>query len=369
MNSKDIIVSIGLILFQFVLIIISIISVLEIVMDITQKEIAEKAGVSRASVSRLVTGSAPVNKRTAKKIRLAAEELGAKEILPADIAPNFILKKNIMIIVGDVSNEFYSQIVKGCCNTLEQNGCYAIVCNSGYDVKKEKEFIRNAVSDGMGGIILITAIQDNELGKMLENISIPIVLTNRYIRSAGTNMVCIDNYNGGYSATQHLIYNGHKRILFLGGFNHSTAVQDRYRGYADAVSDSSAGIDRRLVRFSDQTIEDGQKIIEDVLSESLQFTAVFSCGCQLALGAVKALKTNGFSIPKDMSFICFDDSPLIGEFGLNLSTVCCDPVLLGEESVNMLLKNIHGKTKDNSILLLSPGFIDRGSVRRIKSLI
>ncbi len=333
---------------------------------VKQKDIAQKAGVSRATVSRIFTQKANVRPATLQKIQDAMNELGADA--PVGLAANRSSnKKYVMIVAGDVSNEFYSQIIKGCCNGLSKHGYYAIVCDSNYDIEYEKRCIINAEQEKFGGVVLITAVEDPGLIDILRNAPIPVVLANRYIRSLGMNMVCIDNYNGGYNATAYLIERGHKKIAFLGGYKNSTATQDRYKGYMDALADSGIELCPERIFFSGQSqaIGSGRKFASESIQNGVEYTAVFSTNCPLAVGAVNVFSESGFAIPEDLSIICFDDSPSIGKDGLNLTTISCEPYLIGQETVVALQRLIEGSTTGKTTLLLSPRLIERASVRRI----
>jgi DNA-binding LacI/PurR family transcriptional regulator len=331
---------------------------------ITQKDIASRAGVSRATVSRVFTKKANVRPVTLHKIQSAALDLGAE--MPDWFMQNRRLNKNyVMIVAGDVSNEFYSQIIKGCCNELAKKGMYAVVCDSNYNIGYEKSCISHAMRENFSGIILITVVEDSELVELLRNAQIPVVLSNRYIRSLDMNMVCIDNYNGGYVATSYLIEHGHREIAFLGGFKNSTATQDRYKGYVDALTDAGLEFSLERVFFSDQTTNCGRRFASEAIQRGIDFTALFSSNCSLAVGAVNRFAKSGFKVLENLSIVCFDDSPSIGEDGLNLTTVCGEPNLIGQETVVTLLRMLSGEFTGKKTMLLSPRLIERASVRRI----
>lgn len=331
---------------------------------IKQKDIAEKAGVSRATVSRMFTKKATVHPDTMRKIQNAMYELGAQ--VPDWFTQSKSPRKNYVLIVsGDISNEFYSQILKGCCNGLAKNGMYAVACDSNYNIEYEKSCIEYAISEKYSGIILITAVEDSELVDLLRNAQIPVVLANRYIRSLDMNMVCIDNYNGGYTATNYLIKHGHRKIAFLGGFKNSTATQDRYNGYIDALDEIGLKPNPEWIFFSDQTINSGRKFAENAIKQGVEFTAFFSTNCPLAIGAVNRFAESNYKVGENISVVCFDDSPSIGEDGLNLTTIYCEPYLIGQETVTALLRALDGEFTGKTTILLSPHFVERASVCNI----
>ncbi|MDR1073910.1 MAG: LacI family transcriptional regulator [Treponema sp.] len=331
---------------------------------VKQKEIAARAGVSISTVSRVFTKKANVHPATLRKIQTAMYDLGAE--MPDGLTQGKNLYKNyVMIIAGDISNGFYSQIIKGCCNSLVKSGMYAVVCNSDYNIEYEKHCISYADREKFSGIILITAVEAPGLVELLRHTQIPVVLSNRYIRSLDMNMVCIDNYNGGYIATDYLINRGHRAIAFLGGFKNSTATQDRFKGYTDALRDAGLESSPEWIVFSDQTINNGRKFASEAIQRGVNFTALFSTNCPLAVGAVNRFAESGFKVSENLSVICFDDSPSIGEDGLNLTAVSCEPNLIGQETVASLLRMLGGEFTSKTTLLLSPHLIERASVRRV----
>lgn len=331
---------------------------------ITQKDIAERAGVSRATVSRAFTRHATVHPETLRRIRDAIYDLGGE--MPPWLPQGRTGGSNyVMILAGDISNEFYSKIIKGCCNSLSKQGLYAVVCDSSYNIGQEKNWIRYAVREKFCGIILITAVENPELVELLRSVRIPVVLANRYIRSLDMNMVCIDNNNGSYIATHYLIQHGHRDIAFLGGFENSTATQDRYKGYTAALTDAGLPVLPSRVYFSGQTIEDGREIAAETVKRGLDFTAIFATSCPLAVGAVNCFASLGYKVPDQLSIICFDDSPSIGEDGLNLSTMSCEPYLIGQETAAALLHALDETSSGKTTLLLSPRLIERASVRTL----
>jgi len=330
---------------------------------VTQKQIAELAGVSRATVSRVFTQNAYVHPKTVRKVQIAAQQLGGT-------FPDFRRKESekksyVMVITGDASDEFYSRIIKGCCNVLSKHQIFTVVCDSNYDIGYELECIDHASDEKYSGIVLITAVDNKDLISRLRTTSVPVVLANRYIHALDMDMVCVDNYNGGYFATHYLIDKGHKNIAFLGGFENSSAMQDRYKGYCDAFSDAGLAVKSELVYFSNQVINDGKLFAKKLIEKESGITALFSANCPLAVGAVNTFIESGKSVPDDISVICFDDSPLIGEEGLNLTTVSYDPYLIGQETAHALLRTYDDENRGRTTLLLSPRLIERTSVRSI----
>lgn len=331
---------------------------------INQKEIARRAGVSEATVSRAFTQNANVKPATLLKIQNAMKSLGIEPIsvLPATSGPG---RRNVMIIVGDMAGEFWAQLIKGISTRLTQLGLFAVVCNSNYDSQIEEAHISYAQEQGFLGVIMVSVMANSGLEEKLRQATIPIIFVSRYIRSLDIDLIAIDNYRGGYIATSYLIQQGHRNIVHLTGEKNSSAPQDRLRGFCDAMQDAKLPIDASNIFWGANEWEDGYKFVDFIVKRGMPYTAVFSANWPPAVSAVQQLKKMGYEIPQDLSVICFDDSPYIDERGLNLTTVSREPYLLGIDAVDVLIRRIENPKSPTQRLLLAPRLILRSSVKTI----
>ena len=334
----------------------------------SQKDIAEKAGVSRATVSRAFTNNANIKESTLAKIRDAMNDLGMEPILGEEPKKENSSNKYVLIIAGDVADNFYANIIKGVCDRLLKDNIYTVVCNSNYVSAFEEQYLKTAQHSGFCGIVLVTAVETSELVSILRNMMIPVVLVNRYIRSLNTDMIIIDNYNGGYMATRHLIENGHSKIAHLTGHRDSTSTQDRMRGYQDALAESNLIACNKAIYYGDQGLSSGRSFADKLFEAGMPYTAAFIGNCPMAIGAANRFFELGISIPDDFSIICFDDSPLIGKDGLNLSTVCYNPYSMGILSADTLIRHIEMPFSDHARTILSPQLYQRASVKNINKI-
>lgn len=329
---------------------------------VTQKQIAEMAGVSFATVSRALTHSAKVRPDTIQRIRSAMQALGVNNCDDFFLGRS-TLSKMVLVIVGDIATEFFANIIIGISDVLNAHGYSIVLCNSHFDSKIEMERLQSAEDGGYAGIIMITAMENKELVTFLQNAAIPIVLVNRYIRSLDIDVVRIDNYRGGYMAAQYLLDNGHRRIAHLAGPRDSAAPQDRLRGFADAMKDNNIPFDDRDVVYGDLSRESGKDFA--CWLENRGYTAAYIGNNYMAAGAAHQLQKSGLRIPADVSVICFDDSPLVSEDGLNLTTISCDPLEMGGATAETLLKRIAEPLGRRVKMIFSPQLNLRGSVRTL----
>lgn len=330
---------------------------------IDQKTIAEKAGVSRATVSRAFTQNANISPKTLAKIQRAMEELG---LPPIAWLPNEAQKKAkyVLVIAGDISNYFFSQVIKGICDRLLTLGLMPVVCNSNYDSEVEERQIEYADTNNYLGIIFVTAMEHPTLSALLHRIQTPVVFVNRYIHSFETDTVCIDNYRGGYMAASYLIEKGHRSIAHIASYRGSTPQEDRIRGFTAAIQDLlPAGRIKYDVFYGEGSLERGRKIATQLIQRSFPCTALFVADCQVAIGIVYTLQERGFKVPEDLSILCFDDSPYINENGLRLSTINYDPYPMGQNAVDLLMRRLDAGSGSISHVDLMPQLIIRSSVK------
>ena len=318
---------------------------------VTQKQIAEMAGVSFATVSRALTHSAKVRPDTLQRIRSAMQASGVNNCDDFFLGRS-TLSKMVLVIVGDIATEFFANIVIGISDVLSAQGYSMVLCNSRYDSKVEMERLQSAQDCGYAGIIMITAMETHELVTFLQSAAIPIVLVNRYIRTLDIDVVRIDNYRGGYMAAQYLLEKGHRHIAHLAGPRNSAAPQDRLRGFADAMKDNSIPFTAGDICYGDLSRESGKDFAQWL--EGRDYTAAYIGSNYMAAGAVHQLQKMGRSVPKDISIICFDDSPLVNENGLNLTTISCDPQEMGQATAETLLKRMADPLGRRLKMIFSP---------------
>lgn len=331
---------------------------------INQKKIAERAGVSRATVSRAFTQNANISPKTLAKIQDAMVSLGLK---PLACLPNGEQKRvnYVLVIAGDISNYFYSKIIQGICDQLSSLGIMTVVCNSNYDSQIEEEQIEFANTKNYLGIIMVTAMERPTLSEVLQKSRIPIIFVNRYIHSVDTDVVCINNYMGGYMAASYLIENGHRRIAYVATWKGTTPQEDRIQGFAAAIHDLRVPMEEYQIIYGESSVLRGKQVASELIAQGMPYTAIFVADALVAVGIANALNVHNFSIPDDISILCFDDSPYIDESGLALSTVKYDPYSMGQATANALIQRMSDPANGGHHLYLVPRLVERKSVRNL----
>lgn len=330
-------------------------------MLILQKTIAERAGVSYATVSRAFTNSAKVKPQTLQRIRNAMRELGIADSDDVLLGREFV-SKAVLLIVSDVSNHFYAKVVRGICDGLEPSGYRVVLCNSGSDADRELTAMEYAEDNRFSGIIMSTVADPERTARFLQSASLPAVLVNRYIPSLDLDVVRIDNYRGGYTAAEHLLEHRHRRIAMLAGIHGSATATDRARGFRDAMESHGRSLAPEDIQYGDNTWESGYSYADWLLSRPARYTAVFVGNDYMAAGMVRRLLEKGRRVPEDYSVVCFDDSYLVNEQGLNVTSINCDPMLMGRSAAELFLHRRGDLLGERSRVIYSPRLCVRASV-------
>lgn len=325
---------------------------------VTIKDIAQECGVSSATVSRALSGSSIVKSATQKKIIDCAKEMGYTYDGQKHTAPS-----KIMIISGDISNQFYVGIIKGANHLFMQEGYKAACFYSDYSTSSEEDYVRFAFDDNYDGILMITASETEALSSLLKNSACPVVLVNRYIRSMDLDVVCIDNHRGGYLAASYLIQAGHKKIAHLTGPQNSTASQDRLIGFRSAMADAGLDCPEKAIFTGDLMKSSGVSFAEYYMKNLRDYTAVFCANDICAAALLETLEKYDIHVPDDLSIICFDDSTAAVSGTVELTTVSRDPYTMGTAAAELMLEALRSRHHLPRKLVFPPVLHERNSVK------
>ena len=305
-------------------------------------DVALKANVSIATVSRVVNESAhKVNPATREKVLAAIRELDYR---PNALAKGLLMKKTmtIGIIIPDISNPYYAEIVRGIQDTADGAG-YAVMLHN-TDRKQERiiryiYLLREKSVDGVifsGGII-----NEYETLSILKELKERVVVVGRH--AVDFPAVMVDNMGGATQAVQHLIDIGHRFIGCIGGPEGSTTAEDRLTGYRNALAQNGMAFDPRLVRRGTWSPESGHRLAQELLAEDPRPTALLCANDQMAIGAIKAARELGLSIPGDLSVVGFDNVPTGSYFDPPLTTVEVPMYDIGSAAMGMLIDLLSGE--------------------------
>jgi DNA-binding LacI/PurR family transcriptional regulator len=216
------------------------------------------------------------------------------------------------------------------------------------------------------GVILMTSIESPSLCRMLKELSCPVVLLNRYLRSMDMDAVVLDNYLGGYEATRHLIFAGHKKILILAGIPGSTTGDGRREGYMAAMKEAGLEITPDMIAVGDMSREFGMRYAQRLIEQETDATAIFINNDAMTLGFIQGWTEGGRSVPGDMSIVCFDYTPLLDLLAVRVTSVGRDAAEMGAAAAALLLERVAGSDRPVRRVVLRPELKTGNSVKRLQ---
>jgi DNA-binding LacI/PurR family transcriptional regulator len=308
--------------------------------QITIKDLAEKLGLSISTVSRALSDHPDISIKTKKAVKELSELLGYK---PNQIALNLRNKstKTIGLIIPEISHYFFSRIISGIEDIAYDHDYSLIVFQTNESYKREVLTIQSLISNRVDGVMVSMTKETNDFShfEQLIDHGIPFVLFDRIDQKIKTDTISVDDFEGAYKATSHLIERGCKKIaLFSAPLNHSIGT-NRYEGYKKALADFNFDFDEDLV-FQCDTLEESENTALRILKKTNKPDGIFAVNDLSAIGAILAAKSIGISIPKELKVVGFENSLYAQITDPKLSTVDQFGYKVGQEAVKLLLSRI-----------------------------
>jgi len=307
---------------------------------ITLKDVAKEAGVSTATVSRVINNKGLISSQTVELVYQAVEKLGYE---PNVLARNLRMKETstILILVPNITNPYYAHIISGISDTTRKLGFSSFICNTNGERQQEKEILNMlAKRRADGAILLATELGAEWLRKYSEKY--PIVQCSEYDPNIDIPHVTIDNYKAAREVVKYLISLGHRRIGMISSENKYLSTQLRLKGYKDELI--AAGVnpldDYVYYASQDYTFQSGKKGAQVLLSQENRPTALFCISDILAQGAITGANEMGFHVPGDVAVIGFDDVEQTTIYRPNITTVAQPCYEIGQRSAELLYQHI-----------------------------
>lgn len=322
-------------------------------------DVARVANVSAATVSRVLSNNRYVSQETRRKVLEAVEQLGYK---PNRLASNFrkMTSRTVIVVMPGISNPFFAQILKAFNDVARHRGYHVLLGDTGNDLNGEREFIELVKAKFVDGVLLATArIPKEEIAQVSE--AIPVVLACEYIDGFAIPTVAIDNVGAARAATQYLISLGHRQIAHLSGPLSVVLGRDRLKGYRQALLANEIPVDEAVIREGDFSVRAGYELTRKLLAMQNRPTAVFAANDEMAIGAMRAAKELGLSVPAELSVVGFDDIPLSTLVEPTLTTIRQPKYEIGTQSMNMLLDLIEGGENTRQQVVLEHELVVRDS--------
>ncbi|MEU4477981.1 LacI family DNA-binding transcriptional regulator [Micromonospora sp. NPDC023966] len=327
------------------------------------KQVARHAGVSLGTVSNVLNRPDTVAPATRQRVLDAITELGyvrndsARQLRAGH-------SRTVAIVVLDVANPFFTDLVRGAEQVVEDAGAMLVVCNSGEDSARERRHLDLLQEQRVRGV-LITPVGHGSQPHldMLIDRGIPVVLVDRGTGQASRCSVAVDDVRGGRLAVDHLLERGHRRIAYVGGPFSIAQVADRHAGAAAALEDHGDA-ELRVATTTSLTVAAGRHAAEDLLAlPALQRpTAVFCANDLIALGVLQEMTARGLRVPADVAIVGYDDIEFAGAAAVPLSSVRQPREQLGRTAAQLLLEEASsGETHRHRHVVFQPELVVRRS--------
>lgn len=307
---------------------------------ITMRDVAEQAGVSKATVSHVINETRFVEESTKERVRAAIRSLGYR---PNVAARSLTTQRTriIGLIVSDVTNTFFGEIMRGIEEVLIANGYSLMLCNTGEVLEREEYYIDILLRQGVDGIIAAATSQNWDVLNEAAKLNIPIVMLDRTFDDAKSPYVGVNNEHGARLGTRHLIESGYREIGILAGFQRLSTMRERLNGFEKALAEADLELREEWRIDSPLTIEDGKGAMMQLMSLSQRPRAVFICNNLLSLGALMGLQDLGLSCPRDVAIIGFDDHPWAQVTNPPLTVVRQPTFAIGETAAHKVLSALN----------------------------
>lgn len=305
----------------------------------TISDVARRAGVSPATVSRVLQGAANVHPDTRARVERAIAELG---YVPSAVARGLRSKRtrSLALVVPDITNPFWTTVVRGVEDIAHEHDYSVLLGNTDENPVKQKRYLDFLLSQQVDGIII--APYDSDAGKLevLRLRNVPTVIVDRRIEGWDVDSVMGDSLAGARALVRHLIRLGHRRIALISGPAMTSTAEDRVTGYCLALAEAGIPIDPRLIRRGEFRAASGAKLTHELLDEGLNPTAIFAGNNTIALGVIEALVKRRLRIPQDIALVSFDDLPNTSHLFPFLTVVAQPAYDLGVNAAQLLLSRL-----------------------------
>jgi len=270
------------------------------------KDVAEAAGVSTATVSRVLSNKPHVRPEIRERVLAVVDNLKYR---PNRVARSLrVQKSNIIgLIVSDIQNPFFTAVSRAVEDLAYEHKLNVFLCNADENPQKEKMYLDLMRDENVAGVILSPTRQTADSFSEVTKLETPVVVIDRRVRDAEVDSVNIDNVEAAYRLVKHLLANGHHRIGALFGLG-STTGRERHEGYLLALKEHDIKPMPELVHYVNAWEEEGYQKAKELLALAKPPEAIFTSNALLSAGAFRALKESGLAIPNEIAFASFDET-------------------------------------------------------------
>jgi LacI family transcriptional regulator len=308
-------------------------------MATTIADVARRAGVSTATVSRVLSGVGPARPETQARVQAAARDLGFR---PSDVARSLKRRSTLTLglIVTDIENPYFPQLVKAVEDAAIAEGYAILLCNADDDPEREATYLDFLVDRRVDGLIVAASTIGSSQGAWLAAAPLPTVLVNTAAPGDPLPTVVSDNRGGGRAAADHLLALGHRRFGYLMPPPRNLDAPERLAGVRDALAAAGIGRDDLAIADGAPTVTGGESAMASLLETRPQPTAVVAYNDLMAIGAMRAIRRAGLAVPRDVSLVGFDDVAFAAYVEPALTTLRQETAEMGRWAVATLTERI-----------------------------
>lgn len=334
---------------------------------ITIHDIARELGIDSSTVSRALSDSIRVKQETKDLVNAKAVELGYKRNL---MASNLRSSKTntIGVIVPRISRYFFSSAIAGIEETAYEAGYNVTICQSLENLEREEKIIQSLSANRVDGILISVSMEtkENEVLQGFKNNGTPLVFFDRHLEIPENSCVLIDDFQGGFDATEHLILQGCNQIAHFSGPQELEIYKNRFKGYKAALERHNIPFDPKLVLSSKLMESDGTENAKKLLSLKTPVDGIFSSNDTAAISALQYLKEQGIRIPEDIAIVGFSNEPISSVIEPSLTTIDQPGFEIGKIATNLLITQIKNKKEQTvpETIVLKPLLVQRNSSKK-----
>jgi LacI family transcriptional regulator len=316
----------------------------------TIRDVARLADASTATVSAVINGTAVVSEGLMRRVR---DAMTALDYQPDQVARSLKVGRTdaIGMVLPDITNAFFPEVVRGVELAAEQQGYSVILCDSNEDPEREQRHLSAFFSRRVDGVLIACSAESNAYESIVRR-RFPMVFVDRIPRGLPVSAVSTDNVDAGCRATHHLIQLGHDRIAMIAGNLRLSPHADRLEGFRQAMQSARLPVRDDYMRCGDLKTESGYQQGRELLRLPARPTAILTSNNKMLLGLMGAISEAGVACPRDISVIGFDDYIWTEHFTPKLTTVAQPAREIGRLAMEMLLRKMQGAGSDHEIKLL-----------------
>lgn len=340
---------------------------------VTIKDIAKALGLSTSTVSRALRDSYEISPETKKLVLEYAQKINYHPN-PIALSLKERRSRSIGVIVCEIANSYFSQIINGVESIAYNRGYNVIIAQSRESAGREMMNLQYLTSRSIDGLIVSVSAETKDFSyfKELHQKGMPIVFFDRIVDEIDTHKVIVDNFKGAYDATTHLVRNGCRHIACVSNAAVLSIARDRLAGYKAALADNGIEVKAQLTRYCNHggmMLNEVETAIDELLSMKKRPDAIFASADKLTTGCLRILKSRGLKVPDDIALVGFSNTDLTELLDPPLTVIRQPAFEMGEIAMNLLLQLIESKrpVTDFETKILSTELLVRDSTRKTRA--